>query len=577
MTSKEIKAKAGIAFRVKPKRFAPYYMKINFLFLLMLFFCLNSFGQNVYLEIRSEIETESKKIDSVGYLKIHTDLKKLNLEKNLFSEKLSAMGFLENRITEELKSNDSTFVVKFVLGDKQKKIHVYIGSDYEVYFENVKNGFVAIEFEKSEQFLKDGILKLENKGFSLAKLKLENFRMQNKILTADLKIDLGQKRQFSEIVIKGLEKFPEGVKRNIERSYRKKVFNTDVLEKINADFNRLRFAKQTKYPEILFTKDSTTIYVYLKKAEANNFDGFLGFGNDEKEKLQFNGYLDLNLVNILKSGETFSVFWKSDGKDQKTFNASLELPYLFRSPFGLKTQLNIFKQDSTFQTTKTAVDLGYIFDTKSRIYVGYQSSESNVLLKSNFSSIDDYENSYITNQFEFVDFRNNMSLFPEKTKISVRYGFGNRKSKIDSQQQFFTEINLKHDLYLNAKNSFNIRSQNYYLKSNNLIINELYRYGGINSIRGFNENSLQANFLASLLLEYRYQIAPSIYAHTITDYGFYKDTTTQFEGNLLGIGLGFGLLTKNGLLNIIYANGSAKNETVKGSNSIVHISLKTRF
>ena len=543
----------------------------------MLFFCLNSFGQNVCLEIRSEIEAASKKIDSVGYLKIHKDLKNLNLEKIRFSDKLSSMGFLENRITEELQSNDSTFVVKFTLGEQQKKVHINIGIDYKDYFDNVKNGFVAIEFEKSEQFLKDGILKLENKGFSLAKLKLENFRMQNKILTANLKIDLGQKRQFSKIVIKGFEKFPEGVKRNIERGYKKKVFNTDVLEKINADFNRLRFAKQTKYPEILFTKDSTTIYVYLKKAEANNFDGFLGFVDDEKQQLQFNGYLDLNLVNILKSGETLSVFWKSDGRDQKTFNGSLELPYILKSPIGLKTQLNIFKQDSTFQTTKTTLDLGYILNTRSRIYLGYQSSESNALLKNNFNSIADYENTFFTNQFEFIDFRNNLSLFPEKSKISVKYGFGNRKSKIDSQQQFFTEINLKHDLYLNAKNSFNIRSQNYYLKSNNLIINELYRYGGINSIRGFNENSLQANFLASLLVEYRYNLSPSIYVHSLTDYGLYKDTTTDASGNLLGLGFGFGILTKNGLLNFIYANGRTNNETLKGSNSIVHISLKTVF
>jgi len=56
-----------------------------------------------------------------------------------------------------------------------------------------------------------------------------------------------------------------------------------------------------------------------------------------------------------------ALFWKSDGKDQKTFNASLEIPYIFKSPLGIKSQLNIFKQDSTFQNTKTAIDLGYYF------------------------------------------------------------------------------------------------------------------------------------------------------------------------------------------------------------------------
>lgn len=553
-----------------------------------MFFCLKSFGQNLHLKIVGWNEKESKTLDSVGYLKTHKDLKSLNLEKNGLQEKLSQLGFLENSIVADLKSNDSTFVTKFELGKRQKSIRIYIkpaqtsqreGSSIEQFL-SVKDS-IEIDFDQTEQFLKNAIASLEKKGFSLAKLKLANFRIEKNVLVADLKIDLGRQRRFSKIVIKGFEKFPDGVKRNIERNYSKKVFNQTVLEKINADFDRLQFAKQTKYPEILFTKDSTNIYVYLQKADANSFDGFLGFGNDEKGKLQFNGYLDLNLVNILKSAETFSLFWKSDGKDQKTFTASLELPYLFRTPIGLKTQLNIFKQDSTFQTTKTAIDLGYIFNTKARIYVGFQSSESNALLKTNFNSVADYENSYVTNQLEFADFNpetsGNATLFPEKTKISIKYGFGSRKSKTDDQKQFFAEINLKHDLYLNSKNSFNIRSQNYYLLSNKFIINELYRYGGINSIRGFNENSLQANLLTSLLLEYRYSVSPTVYVHTITDYGFYKDKTTTTSGNLLGIGLGFGLLTKNGLLNIIYANGSTKNEGVKGANSIVHISLKTKF
>ncbi len=538
---------------------------------------LNCFGQNLHLKIIGGDERGLQKIDSVGYLKNHKYLKSLNLEKKDFQEKLCKLGFLENRIVDDLKIDDSTFVTKIDFGKQQKKIHLCIDKKLEVFFENVKNGFLEIEFDKTEVFLINGIASLEKKGFSLAKLKLENFRIEKEILVADLKIDLGEKRQFSKIVLKGFEKFPEGVKRNIERNYYKKVFNQNLLEKINADFDRLRFAKQTKYPEILFTKDSTNIYVYLQKADANNFDGFLGFGNDEKGNLQFNGYLDLNLVNILKSAETFSLFWKSDGKDQKTFTASLELPYLFKSPLGLKTQLNIFKQDSTFQTTKTAIDLGYILNTKARIYLGYQSSESNALLKTNFNSIADYENSYITNQLEFVDFKNDTSLFPEKTKICIKYGFGSRKAKNDEQKQFFTEINLKHDLYLKSKHSFNLRSQNYYLRSNKFISNELFRYGGINSIRGFNENSLQASLLMSLLLEYRYSVSPSIYVHTITDYGFFKDKTTNSSGNLLGIGLGFGLLTKNGLLNIVYANGSTKNESVKGANSIIHVSLRTKF
>jgi hypothetical protein len=56
-----------------------------------------------------------------------------------------------------------------------------------------------------------------------------------------------------------------------------------------------------------------------------------------------------------------------------------------------------------------------------------------------------------------------------------------------------------------------------------------------------------------------------------------QDKTNAQEDKLLGIGFGFGLFTKNGFFNLIYANGSTSNQAIQLSNSIVHISFKTNF
>ena len=163
----------------------------------------------------------------------------------------------------------------------------------------------------------------------------------------------------------------------------------------------------------------------------------------------------------------------------------------------------------------------------------------------------------------------------------VRAGVGARKSKFDKNAQAFGEVNLMHNLYLNEKNIINLKSQNFYLHSDDYIISELYRFGGINSIRGFNETSLQANLFTSLLTEYRYVLAPGLYAHSIIDYGYFRDesreTTSENSGSLLGLGVGIGFLTKTGLFNLIYANGSTDGQQIKFSNSIVHISFKASF
>ena len=315
----------------------------------------------------------------------------------------------------------------------------------------------------------------------------------------------------------------------------------------------------------------------MEKTKPNTFDGYIGFTNDEKKKLVFSGYLDLVLNNILNSGEKLSLYWKSDGQDQKTFNLGVELPYIFKSPLGIKAQLNIFKQDSTFQNTKTAIDLGYYFNYNTRLYLGYQSTESSDIKNLNSATLSDFTNDYLTTALEFIDFKNDDFLFPEKTSFDFKIGLGKRDSKQVSDNQFFGSLFLKHNFYLNEKNIVNFKSQNFYLQSNYYIVNELQRFGGINSIRGFNENSLQANLFGSILTEYRYVLTPNLYVHTIIDYGYLKDTTSKSNENLLGLGFGFGLLSKNGLFNLVYANGTANNQVIKISNSIVHISFKAVF
>jgi len=558
----------------------PALKRLTSFFLVLLFFSLNTSAQKLHLKIDGSSEKENRTIDSISYPTVHPDLKSINTTINDFSEKLLKLGYIDNITEENKKTNDSLFSIRFSLGKKTENLYIYISKHTKQELKGnitFKSDTVKIPFTEAEAFLNKTVNELESKGFSLAKIKLINFKKTGNSLSAELKADIGSQRQVNDIVINGYDKFPEGHKANIKRLYRNKTFNQENLKKINADFEKYRFVSQTKYPEILFTKDTTKVYIYLEKSKPNKFEGFVGFSNDDEKNVKLNGYLDLLLVNTLNSGEEFSLYWKSDGNDQKTFNIALELPYIFKTRFGLKASLNIFKQDSTFQNTKTAIDLGYYFNYNSRLYLGYQSSESSDIQNSNNASISDYTNSFITTNFEYTDFKTDDFLFPEKTRINIKTGYGSRISKLETNKQIFLSIDLKHNLYIDDKNSFNIKSQNYYLNSNNFIINELYRYGGINSIRGFSENSLQANIVTSILTEYRYLIAPGIYAHTITDYAYFEDKITQNKGNLLGIGIGFGILTRNGLLNLIYANGSTNEQAIKLSNSIIHISFKTTF
>lgn len=550
------------------------------IFTLLLFFCFqHSFSQQFEMLVEGKSVLETKTIDSIGYIKKHPTVASILEEQKLLEQKLQQKGYFQNELLLQSKLSDSVFYFKYHLKRQVKSIHIYIGanSSDEKQLLAIENDTLKLAIDEVESFMQTKIALLEKKGFSLAQLKLADYTQKKDYFQAKLILNLNKKRELTDIVIEGYDKFPSGIKKAIFKKAKRLDFNQDNVSKIYKDFSELRFVTQTKYPEILFTKDSTKVYVYLEKAKPNKFDGFIGFANDENSNLRFNGYLDLQLQNILNSAEKLSLFWKNDGQQQSSFNLGTEIPYMFKSPFGIKADLRIFKQDSTFQNTKTDLNLGYYFKYNSKVFLGYQKTTSVDIQNLNSFSINDFTNTFITSTFDFVNFNNEDFIFPEKTRFNAKIGTGNRTISSSKTSQFFGQVNFSHNLYLNEKNIINIKNETFYLQSDDYVVNELYRFGGINSIRGFSENSLQANAYSGILTEYRYMMAPSIYVHSIIDYGYFQDKTSNLNNRLLGLGFGFGLFTKNGLFNFIYANGSTNDQTIKLSNSIVHVSFKTYF
>jgi hypothetical protein len=292
------------------------------------------------------------------------------------------------------------------------------------------------------------------------------------------------------------------------------------------------------------------------------------------------------LQNTLRAGEQFSLYWKNNGNQQTTFDTKLEIPYVFKTPLGIKAQLNIFKQDSTFQNSKTEIDLGYYINYNTKVFAGYQTTESSNIQNINSTFLSDFKNSYFISSFLYRKSDYNNLLMPLKAVAELSVGTGKRKlskqpEENPNQNQTYFTIDLSYNFQLNNKNFFHLSSKNYYLKSDFYLTNELIRFGGINSIRGFLENSLQANFIGSLLTEYRYLVSRNLYIHSITDYLIYQDQTRKNNPEkiekLVGIGGGITILTANGLLKITFANGDSKFENLQLYNTMVNICYNVKF
>ncbi|GGZ79178.1 POTRA domain-containing protein [Algibacter mikhailovii] len=562
--------------------------KITFLVLyIYVLFSFQGFGQEIRLKISGNTEKETKVLDSLGYNKIHPNYNSIKRELDSLQNKLINIGFLENELLDITKKNDTSFTSNINLKNKFNTIYIYYNNEeidkstLNLISNAVLDDYFVLKIADIEKALTFINSEISEKGYPFSKLKLVDITNEpNATLKANLALETpDKKRTINDIVLKGYTKFPQSYLKHFLKIKPDQVFDLNTIQTKTTQLNNLKFAKELKPPEVLFTNDSTTLYLYIEKTKSNAFDGFLGFGtNEETGKLQFDGYLNLNLNNNLNFGESLRLLYKSDENDQQTFEADVSLPYLFKSPIGVDLLLRIFRRDSSFTTTNQSAKIHYQINPKHKAFGGILATESNNLLSNNTNqTITDYKTQYYTFAYQFINPQNYNALFPINSKVFLETGFGDRTTDNGSEKQTQLLFEAHKIFNLNLKNSFYIRLNGAHLISDSYFENELMRFGGINSIRGFEENSLYATLYGVVNTEYRYQISNTIFIHSIIDAAYFENKIINTDEKLFGYGFGFGLLTKAGLFRFNYANGKTENSAFNLSNSKIHISLTTNF
>ena len=541
-------------------------------------------GQSLLLNVNGENEYESKVIDSLGYQKQFDNYKTLENEIYSLKEKLTRQGYIDLIINNITKRNDSLFEAKLRLGKKINRIRIYYDSQFNSELLNFINhnkgdNFFELEISQLEKSLDQLNSKIAEQGDPFSTLQLVTLSKLNPdVISANLKIVTNQKRRIDNIIVKGYEKFPKSYIKRFMKLKTGKSFNLNAIKEKVELLENVRFASKIRDPEVLFTKDSTTLYLYLEKTRTNNFDGFLGFGtNENTNKIEFDGYLDLRLINNLNYGETLNLFYKSDEIDQQTFRVDADLPYLFSSPVGLQVGLNIFRKDSTFLNAKQYAKINYQINAQQKVGIGINATNSTNLLENDTNILNDYISNYYTLQYSYIKPQFYDPLFPINFWFDLSSGFGNRTNDFEKQNQSVFNLDTYKIFNLNDKNSIYTRLNGAILSSDDYLDNELFRFGGINSIRGFEENSLVANLYGVVNTEYRYRLSNTIFVHSVFDAAYYENQLTDSKEKLFGFGFGLGLLTNSGLFRLNYSTGKTENRQFKLSDSKVHISLTASF
>jgi len=555
--------------------------KIIFYFILFTVSLVKMQAQNFELRIYTKDTANTSLLKSFEYVKIHENKQSIVHEVENISKKLAFNGFINNKYN--LVQKDSIFNCTYTLHKKIDSIRIYYSNKHinkniisklaKVY----TNTYFEIATNRIEYSLNYIINYFENKGASFTSTSLNNLAQNNNKLTANLQLNISEERKINTIIVKGYNDFPRKYLKHYLSLSKNSIFNLNTLNNIETEVNTIPFVTQFKKPAILFTKDSTTLYLHLKKKQTNTFDGIIGFSNKEgSNKLIFNGYLNLSLNNIFNKGESFSLNWKNNGEEAQTLNLKFTTPYIVNSKFSTSCEFSIYKQDSTYVNTKSKINLNYSITKNNFADIIFANENSNLTSNTNLDA-SDFKNTFIGLSYTYSTLQEVKNLNNPKLLINLEYLKGNRIVNHIKNNQDKIKLVAEHLFKLNQKNSISIKSINELLIGKNLLQNEMYRIGGINTIRGFNEQSIFTSKYSVTNIEYHYNINSISQLYSITDIGILLEPIKNSTSKLYGLGLGYKTISNNSIINLSYVIGKNEKTPFNFNNSKVHIKISYLF
>lgn len=533
------------------------------------------FSQGLTLKLASKDSLEITILKTISHKEKHMFEKSIYDEIYAVHEKIKRLGFFTSTI-ERITHTNKNYLAVFNLGSKTDEISITLPKGLNFNNPHLTGNFVKLKVGELENFTNLVVSELDNQGLSFSKISFKNPKYINQTLVVELQINQSEKRNINKVIVKGYENFPDSYLKNYFRINKSVTFSKKQLKQISSQTKTLSFIKEKKSPEILFKKDSTILYLFLDKLKTNSIDGIINFISKENGNgILLNGNLDLKLNNTFDTGESFDLFWNKIAEEKSEFKLKGDIPYLFNSHLSIGFAFNIYRQDSTFLNTKFNTNFNYQLNSKSKFSIYYSTEKSDYLINNNDTNFDSFSNNFLGIGYNLT-LSSSSNLYLTKFKLYISPALGKRKSELNNTNQFKIDFNSMVNIKTSIKSYLHLRNKTGYLNSNIMLTNDLYRIGGVNSIRGFSEQSIFTSKFSYFNLDYRYLTSETSYLYSISDFGIIKSLNSSYE-SILGLGIGHLFTVKNSQINLAYVIGKNAINNFNFNNSQLNISFKSYF
>lgn len=581
------------------------------------FLLLNvSFSQNNYsLKLISSDKPQEFFTKKFSYKTHFKDsLQAIREAKDLFG-KIRSFGYLASSI-DSIQVDSARTLIHIYIGEKFDNILLKNGNiDLSLLGNAGVRGAVLsgkkIAVGDAEVVKAKIIRECENTGYPFASVKLDSFKTNSNSYSAKVFLQKNELILYDSIHILGKTRTKRAFLKNYLGLKLGKPYNESNVKRITQRLNELQFVEAIQPNTIEFRSGKARVNLYLKDKKASQFDILLGLlpGSSGK-KLLVTGEARIHLVSSFGMGEEFYLEWKKLQPKTQQLDVRFTYPYLIGLPLGISARFELYKRDTSY------VDLDGDYG------IQYQIIGSNYLkasLKQHNSIITNVDTAYIkqtrslpknldisTNEFALeyflqkLDYRFNptsgyilkiggsagvkkirknnniLGLYDELTNRNFDFLYDTVHLKTF---QFRVALSVEKYWKLAARHTIKTSFNGKYFFSRNIYENEKYRIGGVNSLRGFDDQSIFTPYYAIANLEYRFLLSKNSYVSTFFNSAAVEDNRigkkpVDFP---FGFGVGAAIETKAGIFGITYAMGRQLDSKITFSSAKIHFGYVNYF
>lgn len=491
----------------------------------------------------------------------------------------------------KLLPKDSCFEIFWENGKSYKWRSLHVGNLPELLL--AKSGFrqfffkqKTFELSRVKKLFNRIITESENSGFPFASIKFDSVSIENEFVSASLDYEPGPYISFDKLIINGTSKVkPEWLAAHLNLREGTE-FNQAAINDIRSKIGQMPFIELINEPAVIFKYQQAEVTLELKDRSSNLVDGIIGFlPNEEQDgRLLITGQVNLQLQNLFSSGKALSFNWQSIKPRSQYLDINYRHPNIFRSDFGALINFNLLKEDTFFINRNSKVEAIYEKGSNT-ISLLYRSNSSSNLSVEDVEEVGDFTLNSVGIRWQLSNYKQgniNGRSIEVMSVIGTKQLASNTILTPDIEKNSTqTEVLINFQNKIRVKDRLGIFNQaiGQKLWNDNLFRNDMFRLGGLNSLRGFNDNFFFASEFMIIKSEIQYYFQQQSYLFLFYDQLLYtyESVSQNFEDSPFGFGAGLALETNSGILNLVYALGNSKDQPLDTRLSKFHFGYILRF